>query len=469
MQNDFSLFLMKPKEFDRKLADAGTNFEFDKPNSMNFDNKLTPFEICGIRPPTENQSLTFRLTRNCYWNKCSFCPVYKQGARFSRRSISDIKRDIDTARLLNDALDELSAGSESDIFSSNRTAEEYRRAQALIHRIRQAQGMETGVEKDFESKNGNAEESDVPLAAWFRQWFKDAPTTEDSINHLAAWRIGDRRTCFLGDADSLILKPEFIEEVIDHIKAVFPSLHRFTVYGRTISARRKAPAELRKFRQAGLNRVHFGVESGSDLVLKNICKGETKADHIEGCLKTREAGLSCSIYVMPGLGGDQHSDEHASETTEVITRAAPNFVRLRTLQIFPHTPLARQQDCGAFSEASESQVVAEIRRMIAEIDTPTQIISDSATNLLQINGRLPEDRRYMLNLMDDFLALTPLQKKQFSLQARMEAFESQYGGFTKNIYAELKPFIQDGSLDISTIPEAIIDKLVFLIRARLMP
>jgi hypothetical protein len=48
-------------------------------------------EICSIRPPTENDSLTFRLTRNCGWNRRLFCPVYKYGARFGRRSMEDVK------------------------------------------------------------------------------------------------------------------------------------------------------------------------------------------------------------------------------------------------------------------------------------------------------------------------------------------------------------------------------------------
>lgn len=59
---------------------------------------IEPFEICSIRPPTENYSLTFRLTRNCGWNRCMFCPVYKMGARFSRRGMDEAKRDVDNAK-----------------------------------------------------------------------------------------------------------------------------------------------------------------------------------------------------------------------------------------------------------------------------------------------------------------------------------------------------------------------------------
>jgi radical SAM superfamily enzyme YgiQ (UPF0313 family) len=41
------------------------------------------FEQGPIRPPSEAASLLIRVTRNCPWNRCTFCPVYK-GSRFSR-------------------------------------------------------------------------------------------------------------------------------------------------------------------------------------------------------------------------------------------------------------------------------------------------------------------------------------------------------------------------------------------------
>ncbi len=429
---------------------------------------LKPFEICSIRPPTENQSLTFRLTRNCYWNKCTFCPVYKLGARFSRRSIDDIKADIEAARRLNIMLD----GSSGNTFHKGRQdpATLYQNARKLVQQLQASSEMATETGAPDSPATVNSQWADDPQVGWFMQWFKDNTGIADSIDHLVNWRLGGGRNCFLGDADSLILTPDFLKEVIDAVRCGFPSIHRFTVYGRTVTAARiRSLAEMRAFRQAGLNRVHYGVESGSDTVLKNVRKGESKDDHITGCLKTKEAGLSCSIYVMPGLGGQQFSKEHAEETADMITRAAPDFVRLRTLQVFAHSPLAGQLKSGTFQEASEEQVVLEIRRMVEKIDAPTQIMSDSATNLLQVNGRLPEDRLAMLNIIDAYLVLARMPKKIFSLQARLEAFQGQYGGFSEDIYTKLIPFVTNGELDIEAMPEPKIDELILLIRSKLMP
>ena len=53
------------------------------------------FEMGPIRPPSEAYSVLLRITRNCPWNKCAFCPVYK-GQKFSLRSVEEIKSDIDS-------------------------------------------------------------------------------------------------------------------------------------------------------------------------------------------------------------------------------------------------------------------------------------------------------------------------------------------------------------------------------------
>ena len=56
------------------------------------------FEIGPIRPPSEADSLLLRITRNCPWNKCKFCAIYKKHS-FSVRKIEEIKADIDQVAL----------------------------------------------------------------------------------------------------------------------------------------------------------------------------------------------------------------------------------------------------------------------------------------------------------------------------------------------------------------------------------
>ena len=53
---------------------------------------MNEIEQGPIRPPSEAQSLLLRVTRNCSWNQCEFCHIYK-GERFSARTVEEVKKD----------------------------------------------------------------------------------------------------------------------------------------------------------------------------------------------------------------------------------------------------------------------------------------------------------------------------------------------------------------------------------------
>jgi hypothetical protein len=422
---------------------------------------VKPFEICSIRPPTENYSLTFRLTRNCYWNRCGFCPAYKFASGFSKRGIDEVKEDVRRAKLLDDLLYEQGISGAPNSYAG------YNRATELVQRIKTAQ---EAAGHHVEGDGEDVPEDLHPDLVWFLSWFKDKPDLEDSLTHVLTWRMAGGKACFLGDADSLIIKPEFMTETLDEIKNRFSSIQRFTVYGRTKTAARvRKLEELKSYRNAGLDRIHFGLESGSEAVLKFMDKGVTKDEHVKAGIKTREAGLSCSVYVMPGLGGSRWSEAHAHETAEVLTKMTPDYVRLRTLQIFPQTPLDEARRNGDFAEASEEQVVKEIRIMVEETDTETEILSDSASNLLRINGRLPEDRSAMLREIDQYLALSHRDKLLFSADSRLRSFVGQYGGLSEDISGAISPYLRRERLDFSSASDSEIEGIIRLIRSRLMP
>ena len=420
---------------------------------------IEAFEVASIRPPTENGSLSFRVTRNCYWNKCRFCPAYKTGVRFSRRSLEEVKADIFNAKQIDDLL------FENDFGIPYYSEKDYDKAASLIAKIKKAKNLP----EEAEVQNTAGDDMDERMQ-WFMSWFKDKPVLEDSIYHVLIWRMGGGKTCFLGDADTLILKPDFLHETMSYIKNNFPSLERFTIYGRTkTAAETRSAEELKEFYNAGISRVHFGIESGSDNVLSLIDKGVTAAQHIDGCLKVKDAGLSCSIYIMPGLGGSKLSQEHAFETAKVINAIEPDFIRLRTLEIFPSTPLEAMRIDGSFQEASEEEVVRELKILIENINCETEILSDSASNLLDVYGKLPRDKDRMLDVINSYLSLPPREKLEFSLGSRVRSFMGQYGLLSEDVYIKLIPYMGSGAINTSFMEDSDITSIIQLIRSKLMP
>lgn len=215
--------------------------------------------------------------------------------------------------------------------------------------------------------------------------------------------------------------------------------------------------------------MHFGLESGSDSVLSMVSKGVTRKEQLDGCLKTKEAGLSCSVYIMPGLGGAALSEKHAEDTASLLDQIAPGFIRIRTLEVFPQTPLMDALQNGTFQEASEEKIVREIRAIITGIDSETEILSDSASNLLPVYGRLPDDREEMLRIIDSYLDLSPREKIEYSFNSRLQHFVGQYGLLSDDLALKKMPFEKNNNLDLSGAGDDELISIIGMIRSRLMP
>ena len=68
------------------------NFRFGRRVAMAEED----YDFPPFRPPSEANSLLLRVTRGCPWNRCAFCPMYKQ-IKFEKRPVEAVKQDIDTA------------------------------------------------------------------------------------------------------------------------------------------------------------------------------------------------------------------------------------------------------------------------------------------------------------------------------------------------------------------------------------
>ena len=120
-------------------------------------------------------------------------------------------------------------------------------------------------------------------------------------------------------------------------------------------------------------------------------------------------------------------------------------------------------------EADDDTVAHEIRRLIEEINAPVQLLSDSATNLLQVYGRLPQERGDMLAVVDEYLSMPPRQRKEYSLQSRLAHFSGQYGGLSDEVIKVISPVIRDNSLDFSRASDEEIQSMTAFVKSRLMP
>jgi radical SAM superfamily enzyme YgiQ (UPF0313 family) len=338
----------------------------------------TGFEQGPIRPPSEAYSLLIRVTRNCPWNRCTFCPVYKK-RKFSLRPVEHVKKDID-----------------------------------LVHKYVTLVRDAAGDSKYFT-------QNDIALAAE-----RTEPGEMQAFQAAVHWIMGGMRSIFIQDANSLVIKPADIVEILQHLKKCFPRVRRITSYARSHTIARIKDPDLKAIADAGLNRIHIGLESGSDEVLERIKKGVTKAIHIKAGLKVKAAGMELSEYFMPGLGGKTLWETHALETADALNQINPDFIRLRTLAIPNRLELYKDYREGRFEKSPDLMIVKEILLFIENLEGITGVVkSDHILNLLQeLEGKLPEDKAAMIGLLQSFLEMEPQQRCLFQVGRRIGVFTS---------------------------------------------
>ncbi|MEJ2671607.1 MAG: radical SAM protein [Deltaproteobacteria bacterium] len=228
--------------------------------------------------------------------------------------------------------------------------------------------------------------------------FKVRPVAEIKADlDEAAATFGSRvRTLFFPAGNTIAMPTAPLAEICRYSRARFPHLERITVYGSSHYIHRKGAAQLNTLAQAGLSRIHVGVESGDDVILTRIRKGATSRDHIAAGQLARAAGIALNAYVILGIGGQDRSEPHARETARVINEMQPEVVRLRTFVPKINTPLLADVQAGRFQMLSPHQVLAETMALLKQITVPTLVTSDHYTNYLDVAGRLPEDREATL-------------------------------------------------------------------------
>jgi hypothetical protein len=337
------------------------------------------FEQGPIRPPSEAQSLLLRLTRNCPWNQCLFCPVYK-GREFSLRSVEEIKKDIQTARDIADDVKALSW--------------------KLGHSGRISDDVVSYV---FTSTNYS-----------------------DAYRSLAGWLYYGTGACFLQDADNLVMGTDDLVGVLTFLRKKFPEITRITTYSRSRTIARKSVEALKRLKEAGLNRVHVGLESGYDPVLKLMKKGVTGAQHVEAGQKVVAAGIELSEYVMPGLGGRDLWKEHATVTAQVLSQIDPHFIRIRSLRIPDRVPLFKHLEAGTFKMQTDDMLAEELKLFIQNLSGINSVItSDHIMNLLEeVGGRLPQDKEKMLEVIRKYQRLPDSERLIYRVGRRGGAYRS---------------------------------------------
>jgi len=199
---------------------------------------------------------------------------------------------------------------------------------------------------------------------------------------------------FLADGDALALPSEHLLTILKYLQNKFPKMRRVSLYASAQNILTKSEEELKLLYDNKLNLIYYGVETGSNLILKNITKGVSQDEIITSLKKASKSGIKISATVILGIGGVKYSQEHIKETAKIINATEVNY--LSTLQ------LGLEEDAKDnfykhfidYKPLDDFQILQEQKMFLELLNPANKIIfrSNHASNALHLSGNLPKDR-----------------------------------------------------------------------------
>ncbi len=231
--------------------------------------------------------------------------------------------------------------------------------------------------------------------------FRPKPQTEieQELAALAASGAPVRRI-FLADGDAMTLSFRRLKLIMEAINRHLPGVQRVASYCLPRNIRKKTVDELAELRAMGLKLYYVGCESGDNLVLERVNKGETFDSSLAALQKIKSAGAKSSVMILNGMGGTRYSEQHAINSARLMNAAQPEY--LSTLVVsFPLGAERYEEGFGGeFEPLDQAGLFQEMQWLVENLELESTIFrSDHASNYLVLKGTLGKDRQKLLDLI----------------------------------------------------------------------
>lgn len=208
------------------------------------------------------------------------------------------------------------------------------------------------------------------------------------------------RKVFLADGDALVLETERLLKILNTLKKYFPNLEKVASYAAPGDILRKSVDELRQLREAGLQLLYYGMESGDSQTLKDIRKGVNGDQSIEVGKKVKEAGMQLSIMIILGIAGVPGSERHALATAHAINEIKPDYLSALSLMLYRGSELKDQFERGEFQPLPPYGLMEELKLIVEHLDLPETenmiFRSNHVSNYIRLAATLPREKDLLL-------------------------------------------------------------------------
>ena len=208
------------------------------------------------------------------------------------------------------------------------------------------------------------------------------------------------RRVFLADGDALVLPTAKLLKILQALRDTFPKLQRVSSYAAPKDILRKSEEELRQLKEAGLQLLYYGMETGDDVTLKAVNKGVNGEEAVEAGRRVTASGMNLSIMVILGLAGKEGSKRHALETAKAINIIQPTMWSALCLMLYRGSELLDQFERGEFNPLSPAECMEELYTIMENVNLPEDkhclFRSNHISNYIPLAGTLPKDKNRLL-------------------------------------------------------------------------
>lgn len=201
------------------------------------------------------------------------------------------------------------------------------------------------------------------------------------------------RRVFLADGDAMTLSIRRLKLILQAINRFLPDVQRVSSYCLPRNLKSKTAGELAGLEALGLKLYYVGCESGDDLVLERVNKGETFETSLSALRKIKEAGARSSVMILNGMGGVKYSEQHAVNSARLMNAAQPDYLSTLVVSFPAGTDRYQQGFQEEFEALDQHGLFQEMYRLLDTLELEHTIFrSDHASNYLVLKGTLNRDK-----------------------------------------------------------------------------
>ena len=209
---------------------------------------------------------------------------------------------------------------------------------------------------------------------------------------------------FLTGANPFVLSFQRLRDISGLIREYFPQIGSIGCFARVTDVAMKSDEELAELRGLGYDGITIGVETGDGAALAFMNKGYGPEDIATQANRLDAAGISYNFFYLAGISGAGRGIAGAVKSAEVFNRTHPRIIGSSMLTVFPESELYQEIQRGSWAEESELEKLAGLKALIDYLTISTRIVTDGASNLIQVRGELPADRERLSGYLAELIA-----------------------------------------------------------------